>query len=568
MLSADKKSLSELTLTPRQEQILGLLSEGMSNQEIADELQIQHGTVKQHLFVLFRKLRVTNRAKAVIVANHLVKNGRSGVISKGKVVSRLSARSNPKLPVYVWRMISVVSVFVPDIKLNSPQVIIRRDQYLIALREMISKLTEALDGQFVSLPYGGMLIWFGHPFAHVDDADRAVQFAQLLQRWSDSYHPISAFTDGSDSITQTIGIGVASNPEVVAAKTAELSGAESFRMAAILARHARALHRPLVDALTQKLAPLSVPWVDVKVTSDNPSVEQQRLGRVAAIGEHNAVLPDIRSRWGGMPFLDTIFKTVENGGAQWVSVESWPPAATTSLLDTISNAAAIKNFKVLKLRTPSLNRRERLAASFIGQLEAVSVDLGVNQNNIYSFNTVGERFGAMIADCSDAGPLIVIVYGVKGLDALSGVLGDRGIDHLVARRILLVAGNLQDHGLTTTNIHLLGPRPKVMPYSRVFSMQAPNPDALSDDIRADLQALIDSLSEPSKNILIAAASKPDQAIDDFVNEMQLPHYQTQICLHELASSGLVAPRSGGGFQFRDLSTAQAIKKLTIPLLSS
>ena len=76
------------------------------------------------------------------------------------------------------------------------------------------------------------------------------------------------------------------------------------------------------------------------------------------------------------------------------------------------------------------------------------------------------------------------------------------------------------------------------------------------------------MSEPSKNILIAAASKPDQAIDDFVNEMQLPHYQTQICLHELASSGLVAPRSGGGFQFRDLSTAQAIKKLTIPLLSS
>ena len=42
-------------LTPRQEQILSLLTEGKSNKEIAEELGIQQGTVKQHLFVL--KLR-------------------------------------------------------------------------------------------------------------------------------------------------------------------------------------------------------------------------------------------------------------------------------------------------------------------------------------------------------------------------------------------------------------------------------------------------------------------------------------------------------------------------------
>jgi len=77
--------------------------------------------------------------------------------------------------------------------------------------------------------------------------------------------------------------------------------------------------------------------------------------------------------------------------------------------------------------------------------------------------------------------------------------------------------------------------------------------------------LIDSLSDISRNILIAAASNPNQEIDSAVNALNLPHYQTQICLHELSSSGLVAPRPGGGFQFRDLTTAFAIKKLTIPL---
>jgi DNA-binding CsgD family transcriptional regulator len=565
MISVNKKSILELTLTPRQEQILGLLSEGMSNQEIADELNIQHGTVKQHLFVLFRKLRVTNRAKAVIVASHLVKSGRATATPKGKIAPKVSDPASVRLSDYVWRMISVVSVFIPDIKLNSPEVIIRRDQYLIALREMVSKLTDALDGQFVSLPYGGMLIWFGHPSAHVDDADRAVQLAQLLQRWSDGYDQSDSVEHSDRAAIRPIGIGVASHPEVVAAKTAELSGAESFRMAAILARHARALGFPLADALTQKLAPLSVPWVEVAVSSDNPSVEQKRLGKVAAIGPVSAALPDIRARWGGMPFLDSIFSTVESGVSQWVSVESWPPAATTSLIDTIANASAARKFRVLKLRTPSINRRERLAACFIGQLESVAADFKLKQNQIYSYNTAGERLGAMIADCSYDAPLVVVVYGLKGLDAMSSVLGERGVDQLVNCPVLLVVGNLHDPGQTQTNIRLLGPRPAMMPFSRTFSMKAPAAESLSDDIRADLQALIDSLSDISRNILIAAASNPNQEIDSAVNALKLPHYQTQICLHELSSSGLVAPRPGGGFQFRDLTTAFAIKKLTIPL---
>jgi len=64
-------------LTPRQEQILSLLTEGKSNKEIAGELGIQQGTVKQHLFVLFRRLGVVNRAKAVIAASQLLKSQRA-----------------------------------------------------------------------------------------------------------------------------------------------------------------------------------------------------------------------------------------------------------------------------------------------------------------------------------------------------------------------------------------------------------------------------------------------------------------------------------------------------------
>lgn len=53
------------SLSSRQRQILALLTEGKVNKEIAAELGIGLGTVKQHVVALFKKLNVTNRAMAV-----------------------------------------------------------------------------------------------------------------------------------------------------------------------------------------------------------------------------------------------------------------------------------------------------------------------------------------------------------------------------------------------------------------------------------------------------------------------------------------------------------------------
>lgn len=51
-------------LTPRQEQIRGLLRLGMSNKLIASTLGISEGTVKNHLSEIFRTLNATNRTQA------------------------------------------------------------------------------------------------------------------------------------------------------------------------------------------------------------------------------------------------------------------------------------------------------------------------------------------------------------------------------------------------------------------------------------------------------------------------------------------------------------------------
>lgn len=51
-------------LTPREQEILGLIGKGMTNQEIADDLHIQLGTVKNHVHNILNKLDVSSRQKA------------------------------------------------------------------------------------------------------------------------------------------------------------------------------------------------------------------------------------------------------------------------------------------------------------------------------------------------------------------------------------------------------------------------------------------------------------------------------------------------------------------------
>ena len=53
------------SLTTRELDVLGLLAQGLTNKEIAQQLVISPGTVKQHAYNLFQKLQVSNRQQAV-----------------------------------------------------------------------------------------------------------------------------------------------------------------------------------------------------------------------------------------------------------------------------------------------------------------------------------------------------------------------------------------------------------------------------------------------------------------------------------------------------------------------
>lgn len=64
-------------LTARQQEVLRLVADGKSNQEIADTIFVSEGTVKAHMRVILRKLGARDRAQAISVA---LKRGLVGTV--------------------------------------------------------------------------------------------------------------------------------------------------------------------------------------------------------------------------------------------------------------------------------------------------------------------------------------------------------------------------------------------------------------------------------------------------------------------------------------------------------
>jgi NarL family two-component system response regulator LiaR len=64
----DEKKRQELSITPRELEILELIASGMSNREIAEKLFVSENTVKTHSSRVFDKLGAKRRTQAVQLA--------------------------------------------------------------------------------------------------------------------------------------------------------------------------------------------------------------------------------------------------------------------------------------------------------------------------------------------------------------------------------------------------------------------------------------------------------------------------------------------------------------------
>jgi DNA-binding NarL/FixJ family response regulator len=55
-------------LTPREEQVVALVADGLSNREVADKLRLSEHTIKKYLFRIFDKLGISSRVELVLYA--------------------------------------------------------------------------------------------------------------------------------------------------------------------------------------------------------------------------------------------------------------------------------------------------------------------------------------------------------------------------------------------------------------------------------------------------------------------------------------------------------------------
>ena len=67
----DAKKLARLGISKREYEVLELIADGLSNQEIADKLFVSTSTVKTHTSNLFAKLDARRRTQAVQIAKDL-----------------------------------------------------------------------------------------------------------------------------------------------------------------------------------------------------------------------------------------------------------------------------------------------------------------------------------------------------------------------------------------------------------------------------------------------------------------------------------------------------------------
>ncbi len=161
-LNQDAELLPELT--QRQQQILALIKAGKVNKEIANELGIGLGTVKQHVVALFKKLHVSNRTMAVS----------QGFNQESEVPPEVAEISEGMLE---RRPCIVLSILLPDAVLKSsaePRAIVQE------LHKTFSALASSHDALFLtSRNYVGDLI-FGIKRGTEQDIFKALRAARAV----------------------------------------------------------------------------------------------------------------------------------------------------------------------------------------------------------------------------------------------------------------------------------------------------------------------------------------------------------------------------------------------------
>lgn len=524
-----------LLLTVRQQQLLGLLAEGCSNKEIARKFCVTEGTVKQHLVILYRKLAVSNRNRAALIGQRLVREGALQRIS----TSSMQGSASP----YQWRFINAIALTLPMPEVSNAAKMRDRDLALDLLHDRFGKLVEALEGVSMTTPCGGILAWFGHPRAHADDADRVVQLAYLA-------HTLRRNAQNLQSGLSQLGIGVAGQNEMVRETSDTLYGAQVFPLAIALAERSRKIAMALCTGLTAQLGHLPVRWTKLpsnllsRQTVDTSGLDAPYVGLVDA----GAGADLLAKPWGGMPFFSGLCKSVCSGKPEWVGANTEQLFGLGYLFAALSAIASSTGMWVLDLRMPRLDVRDSILRSLFLQLEDAAELPSDHSPGVES--TAGERLSRLIGMMANRRPLCLIVHGQNSLDMFRQLLTEQGIQSL-QNSPLIVIGHLEEDLRGRAVIKTLGPRGIGLPFNRSYELVVPQLANQKQGFVIGIRALLDRLSPLAREILVESAHQPADNASEIILDSGSPIHEVQNALSELQLMGLIVPHGAKSYVFKD-----------------
>lgn len=489
-----------LHLSERQQQLLQLLSQGKSNKEIAFELNITEGSVKQQLFSLYRKLGVTSRTKAIVQAAE----------SLGRPAP---AHSSEQDGAYLWKLVTSVAIQPLNYPSKQAAAIAAFDRALGRLRSQVERFAALLDCHLMIAPGGELLACFGTPLSHLDDPARALCLARLVAQW----HKRQACPE------LELGIGVATAAEIVPESSSPPVHAESFKLARQLAGSCRN-GEILATEICCRLAGPLYPYQAV------PDKLSPAIGTLLLPAEED-IDPAMLARHNPLPFIaEVIERFRQRRQADWISIESWPPSAGVRLMDAVAVHFEAAQVPVLRLRLPTARNPAEMAANLAAQIElfANPADAGQPPEPRFGHSPLGS-----LKALGMRGPHAVFIYGVNSLARLMELLEMHGIQAISGLPLSIVGMHMHEDADAYVAARLLGNSPISAGNSRVFKLSLGSKPSAPNELDADLMTLIDILSPAAR-----------QMVRQLVEYGSISYEAAGKHARELLSSGLFVDQDG------------------------
>lgn len=517
-------------LSARQQEILRLLSLGRSNKEIAEQLGLTAGTVKQHVYALFRKMGVSNRTMAVV--RGALPHSASET-APPEAAQAGEARLEDELR-YARRLVTAV-VLEPRVPaVRSLRQAARTDRALRDLGARVERLAFAFDASCERLPGGAVAVWFGQPVAHGDDAARAVAFVRALQVGAPAAEPVPW------------AAGIGTLPEIVGDGERSSLAFRAFRVALLLASVAE----PGAPLLCETSAALAGLGADPAGARADLPVAARALPAPRGPSQESA------RAWGGLPFLDAIRQAVSRDQCQWVAIESWPPEDGARLIHAVGENLAALRLPVYRLWVPSPAARGALGDRLVGQLAQEFRRRGRQLE--------ARRLDEALVELAAGGPSVLLAYGIDALPTLRASLAGPTLESLRTRPLAVVGGAMRRSGEPQTVVRLLGAHPTSAPFARVLRMVVPKAEPVTlEGMRPDVQAMLDRVSPLARAVARAGAGAPHGDIAALAAAMSVPGPAVLEGCRELEQAGL-AHLSGGALHFRDAEIAGAVRASLVP----